>query len=216
MKILIVDDHAVVRHGYKTLLETMLAGVIVYEAEDSMSCWSSVKKTCFDIIVLDINLQGESGLLLGKRLLDDDPDRKVIFFSMFEDAAILNQAMQTGARGYISKSSNPRTMIDAIREVSIGRKFIEQALAVKLADLLLVNTLDIETILTPREFEIFILIAQQHDKLTIAEKLLISAKTVANIATSIKQKLGLKQIEDVRAIAVERGYVIVNSPYFSS
>ncbi|AIF99974.1 response regulator transcription factor [Alteromonas australica] len=189
MNILLVDDHAVVREGYKALLNAMLPECTVFEAADGGQTQHVLQVHSIDTLVLDINLAKENGLLLATDFLVKQPSLKIIFFSMFEDCAILQRAMQTGAMGYISKSSPPDTLISAIKVVSKGQKYIERSLAVNLANQLLHADVDIATKLTKREFEIFMATAMRKTRPDIALELGLSTKTVSNALTVIKRKL---------------------------
>ena len=206
MNILLVDDHAVVREGYKALLNAMMPECTVLEAADGEQTHRLLKTHNIDTLVLDINLAKESGLLLAADFLATQPNLKIIFFSMFEDCAILQRAMQTGAMGYISKSSPPDTLISAIKVVAKGQKYIERSLAVNLANQLLNADVDIAAKLTKREFEIFIATAMGKTRFDIANELALSAKTVSNALTVIKRKLNTIPAEFTE-LATKHGYI---------
>lgn len=206
MNILIVDDHAVVREGYKALLNAMLPSVHVFDVENGTQTHVVLAETKIDILILDINLANESGLVLAPEFLAKQSDLKIIFFSMFEDCVILQRAMQTGAMGYISKSSPPDTLISAIKVVAKGQKYIERTVAVSLANQMLDTNTDLSSKLTKREFEIFIATAMKKSRFVIAEELGVSAKTVSNALTVIKRKLNASPSE-FSEIAHKHGYV---------
>ncbi|WP_420935093.1 response regulator [Alteromonas sp. A081] len=206
MNILIVDDHAVVREGYKALLNAMLPSVDILDAENGSQSKAILAKTRIDILILDINLANESGLVLAPEFLSKQPDLKIIFFSMFEDCVILQRAMQTGAMGYISKSSSPDTLISAIKVVAKGQKYIERTVAVSFANQLLDTNIDLATKLTKRELEIFIATAMKKSRFVIAEELGVSSKTVSNALTVIKRKLKASPSE-FPDIAHKHGYL---------
>lgn len=206
MNILIVDDHAVVREGYKALLNAMMPECTIFDVGNGAQAQQLLSHCAIDILILDINLSNESGLVLAPLFLKQSPELKIIFFSMFEDSVILHRAMQIGAMGYISKSSLPEILISAIKTVARGQKFIERGLAVNLANQLLDSQMDIAAKLTKREYEIFIAIAMKKSRFKIAEELGLSAKTVSNVLTVIKRKLGAVPSQ-FYAIAVRHGYL---------
>lgn len=214
MNVLIVDDHAVVREGYRALLNAMMPTLGVFDAGDSANAFDVLGEKTIDIMILDINLANESGLVLASQFLEKYPKLKIIFFSMFEDSVILQRAMQTGAMGYISKSSPPDTLISAIKVVGKGQEYIERALAVNLANQLLDTNMDLSTKLTKREFEIFIAIAMKKSRVAIADELGVSSKTISNALTVIKRKLNASP-SDFTELASKYGY-IGNSEFSTS
>ena len=119
MNILIVDDHAVVRQGYSALLTMMLPDAVVSEAENAQQTLKALAATDIDLVILDINLENASGLNLAGRLLKRWPRLKIIFFSMFDEPSVVNRAIQTGAKGYLSKRSKPEVMVEAIKAYSM-------------------------------------------------------------------------------------------------
>lgn len=209
MKILLVDDHAVVRQGYASLLTMMLIDVTVYEAETPQQAMQILAKTPVDIAILDINLEQVSGLQLAPRLLLRWPKLKIIFFSMFDDPSVVNRAMQSGANGYITKRSPPETMVEAIKAVSNGKTYIEHKLANDLARYTYQDCKDPCDRLTQREFEIFISVAKGLRRAKIAADLSISDKTVSNAITQLKSKLHVETSTELVLLAIEKGYVKV-------
>jgi two-component system, NarL family, invasion response regulator UvrY len=197
MKILLADDHAVVRQGYRTLLETMLAPVTIIEAGCGTDAALLFYKEQPDVLVLDINMPDLSGIEVTRRILGTHPQTRILVFSMYEEVGIIREALDAGALGYLSKSSPPPLMIDAVRKVAAGQTFLETALAERLSN----SRFSTGTVrgfgskpldwLAPREREIADLLVQGVGNQAIAEQLGISAKTVANRATVIRQKLGV-------------------------
>ena len=209
MKILIVDDHAVVRQGYSALLTMMLPGADVSEAEKASQALKIIDTQEIDLIVLDINLENANGLSLAVRILKRAPKLKIIFFSMFDEPSIVKRAMQTGALGYISKRSKPEVMIEAIKAVSAGKRYIEQDIAVQLATQQLNEVENLVEQLTAREFDVFINVAKGLDRAQIADDLNVSMKTVSNLLTQIKSKLNVTNTTELVHLAIEQGYVKV-------
>lgn len=206
MNILLVDDHAIVREGYKALVSLSLKNVEVFEASNGEQAFTVLNTKQIDIMILDINLTHESGLVLAKQFLELQPGLKIIFFSMFEDGAILQRAMDTGAMGYISKQSDPGILVSAIQVVEKGQKYIEKNLAVKIAKRLLTNQIDIENRLTSREFDIFIAYAMKKNRQETADELGVSTKTISNALTTIKRKLDV-EVSEFPSLAAQHGYI---------
>ncbi|WP_412971036.1 response regulator [Glaciecola sp. MF2-115] len=206
MNIIIVDDHSVVREGYKALINMMIPEAKLYEAANGQESLNALKDNDIDLMILDINLAHESGLVLAQQFLKSHPSLKIIFFSMFEDGAILQRAMETGAMGYISKQSDPEVLISAIQVVNKGQKYIEKDLAVRLAKRLLTDQIDIQSRLTAREFEIFIAFAMKKSRVETAKNLDISIKTISNTLTTIKRKLNV-EVNEFSDLAIQHGYI---------
>lgn len=206
MNILLVDDHSVVREGYKALIKMMLPQAHLFEGANGKESLIALKQHHIDIMILDINLAHESGLVLAKQFLQRYSKLKIIFFSMFEDGAILQRAMQTGAMGYISKQSDPEVLISAIQVVNKGQKYIEKDLAMRLAKRLLTEQIDIQSRLTTREFEIFIAFAMKKNRAETASELNISIKTISNTLTTIKRKLNV-EVSEFAELAIQHGYI---------
>lgn len=206
MNIILVDDHSVVREGYKALIKMMLPQAQLFEAANGKESLLALAQHDIDIMILDINLAHESGLVLANKFLQSTPNLKIIFFSMFEDGAILQRAMQTGAMGYISKQSDPEILISAIQVVNKGQKYMEKDLAMRLAKRLLTDQIDIQSRLTAREFEIFIAFAMKKNREETANELNISIKTISNTLTTIKRKLNVEVVEFAE-LAIQHGYI---------
>lgn len=211
INILLVDDHAVVRQGYAALLSMMIPSSSVSEAETAQQTMSALNSQMFDLVILDINLEHSSGLSLAPRILSRWPKTRVIFFSMFDEAAVVHRAMQSGASGYISKRSQPQTMIDAIKKVLQGKVYIEHELAIKLASYACREDKDISDLLTQREFDVFMGVAKGLNRSTIAAGLNISDKTVSNTITQLKSKLQVSTNTELVHLAIEKGFVKVAS-----
>jgi len=206
MNILLVDDHAVVRQGYKSLINVMMPEYTVLQAADGAQAKRILREQQVDLMILDINLGHESGLVLAQQFFDINKQLKIIFFSMFEDGAILHRAMESNAMGYISKQSDPEVLISAIRIVLKGQKYIEQPLAMKLAKQLLNEQMDIQSRLTLREFEVFIAFAMKKSRKQAAQDLGVTVKTISNTLTVIKRKLGI-EVNEFKTLAAQHGYI---------
>lgn len=211
MHLLLVDDHAVVRQGYGALLAMMLPQATIHEAENARQAMSCLAQHDISVIILDINLEQASGLNLAPRFLARSPNLKIIFFSMFDEASIVNRAMHTGASGYISKRCRPEIMLEAVKSVMAGRTYIEHELAINLASYAYSEKRDIFDQLTRREFDVFVGVAKGLKRTRIAQDLNISDKTVSNAITQLKSKLQVKTSTELVHLAIDKGYVKVAS-----
>ncbi|MCX8254845.1 Transcriptional activator protein ExaE [Beijerinckiaceae bacterium RH AL1] len=201
MKLLLVDDHAVVREGVRRLLSVSIEATLI-EAQTGREALTVFRAEKPEVVILDLNLPGSGGLDLLRRLLIEDPKTKVLIFSMHTTPLYVARALQAGAKGYISKSAGAEELVEAIRTVMAGGKYVERELAADLA----VNVLgsdDSGKPLSPRELDIMRLLAKGKGLSEIADALGISYKTVANTCTSIKHKLLVDRTSDLIRLAVE-------------
>jgi two-component system, NarL family, invasion response regulator UvrY len=191
IRVMLVDDHAIVRSGFKRLLEQQAHVKVVAEAADAERAYTLYFEHLPDVVVMDISLRGVSGFESIRRIVDRDSDARIIVFSMHEDAAIAERAIALGARGYVTKSNEPDVLAAALNDVMSGKLALSPDIAKAIATNRLdggVNTLDS---LSAREFEIFRLWATGKNAHDIAKLLNLSSKTVANYHTLVKQKLQL-------------------------
>lgn len=202
IRVLLVDDHAVVREGYRRLLETVEGIAVVAEAADAQQAYQEFMAHRPDVVVLDISLPGASGFDLLRRLLARDPAARTLVFSMHEDPVFVSRAFDGGALGYLNKASAPELMIEAVCAIAAGQRYLPAPLAQALeAHRALAGRSQLET-LTEREFEILRLMGEGMSASEIADLLHVSAKTVANYQTGIRHKLGAESIRDLMRIAV--------------
>jgi two-component system invasion response regulator UvrY len=201
MKILLVDDHGVVREGLRRLLSIHFNATI-FDAADVESALEIYKRDWPDVIVLDLNLEGTGGLEMLCRVLATDDNAKIIIFSMHHEPVYAVRALRSGARGYISKSAPVDELITGIRKVADGGQYIDRDLASRIA-VSQISTDDPLKSLSIREIEILRLLGQGKSMTTISENLGIAYKTVANICTQMKVKLGVDRTADLIRLAVE-------------
>jgi two-component system invasion response regulator UvrY len=188
VSVLLVDDHAVVREGYRRLLERHGDIAVIGEAADAATAHSLFCCLVPEIVVMDITLPGTSGIEAMRRMLVYNADARVLIFSMHEDAIFARRALQAGAFGYVTKASAPNVLVEAIHSVASGKKYLSPEIAQKLA--LRDFSLDQADGLSAREFEVLRLLANGRSVKEIAESLGLNPKTVANHQSAIKQKLG--------------------------
>ena len=202
MKILIVDDHPVVVSGCRSLFASDKA-VKIDEAADANSGYRAFIQKRPDVIVIDIKLPDVSGFELMRRIRKDDPDAKVIMFSMNDDPAFVVRAVEMGAQGYVSKGDDPRQFVKAVRKVAAGDRYISPHLAEAVTFAGAAIKASPAALMTPRELEILRMLARGSKIVEVASALGISYKTVANTTSLLKQKLGAKNHSDLVRIAVE-------------
>lgn len=202
MKILLVDDHAIVRTGVRKLL-SLVSDVEVLEAKTGRESLALAKAHHLDMIVLDLNLPELGGLELLARLRQLAPT-PILILSMHAEPLYVRRALEAGAQGYVSKNAAPEELLTAIRQVSGGGRYIEQEIAQAL--ILQVET-PVASVaqLAPRELEILRLLAAGRSLGEIAEALGLGYKTIANNCTLIKAKLGVTKTSDLLRVALEAG-----------
>ena len=203
MKILIVDDHAIVRDGLRRMLE-VLADTSVIEAANGRDALTVALAERPDLIILDLNLPGLGGLELINRLMLDDRARRILVLSMHAEPLYAVRALEAGATGYLSKNAAPDELIEAVRRVLTGGRYVEADIAQAIA----VQGVDAgEPMgrLSARDLEILRLLAAGASLAEIADALGVGYKTVANTCSQIKTKLGLARTADLVRFSVERG-----------
>jgi two-component system, NarL family, invasion response regulator UvrY len=201
MKILLVDDHAVVRAGVRRLLATEFDFSIL-EAESSQEALDLCRRERPDLIVLDLNLTGSSGLELLRSLVQLDETVKILVLSMHSEPIYAARALQAGARGYVSKSAGADEFVDAVRQVSKGGHYVEREIAAELAVGKFSKEDPLEQ-LTTREIDVLRLLGEGKSYAQIASVLGVSYKTVANSSSMIKQKLAVETTGDLIRFSVE-------------
>jgi DNA-binding NarL/FixJ family response regulator len=199
IRIMLVDDHAVVRAGFRRLLEQQLNCHVVAEAADAERAYRLFAEHKPDVVVLDLSMPGLSGMDTIRRIIAREPAARILVFSMHEDASVAERAIQLGARGYVTKSSAPEVLAAAVAEVAAGKLALSPDITQSLALLKLNGAESPLSALSAREFEIFRLLAGGYSVVAIAGLLSLSGKTVANYHSLIKQKLGIaSDVELVR------------------
>lgn len=206
MKIIIADDHAMLRQGLRSLLEVNLKATVV-EATNSEEAYTFFEKYHPDILILDLDMPGIGGLSTLKRILHNNINAKILIFSMHDDCVYATRALQDGARGYVTKTESPEVILDAINKIIKGGRYINNELAQSLSIQSIEEVDNPLQKLSPREFEVFRRIAEGGSLSSISEVMHISYKTVANIQTSVRQKLGAETTGQLVRIAMRNGIV---------
>lgn len=199
IKILIVDDHAIVREGYRSLLEKQPGMRVVGEASNGALAYARFQETAPDVVIMDLSMPEQGGLEAIVRICQRDPTARILVFSMHENPAFAVQATRAGAKGYITKGSEPETLIRAVHDVYRGKHVLSPDIAQALALTKLGGEGEVLAKLTVREFEILRMLVEARSTEDIAAELRISPKTVSNSHYQIKKKLGAaSDIELVR------------------
>jgi two-component system invasion response regulator UvrY len=202
--ILLIDDHPVVRTGYRRLLENTPDMHVVAETENGETGYQLYFEHQPDVTILDLNMPGMGGLETIRRIIAKNPAARILVFSMHNNATMAQHSLKAGALGFISKQSGIGEMIQAVRQVNAGKIYIESELAAMLA----VNGMRKDTCnnpldtLTKREFQIFKLIAEGNSNAKIAQKLTISPKTVGVHHVNLMRKLKLQNTTQLVCMAI--------------
>ena len=206
MKVLIVDDHAVVRSGLRRLLQGV-ADIEVVEAADGAEALAVFGAEQPDVAIIDVNLPGMGGLELLRRLLAARPSMRALIFSMHAEPIYATQALRAGALGYVSKIAPPGEIIDAIRSVAAGTIHIDRQIAQELALSGIEGRPSREApALSARDAELLRLLAEGRSLSEMAEAIGVSYKTVANSLSLLKSRLGVANTSELIRLAIKGGY----------
>lgn len=208
IRILIADDHAVVRQGLRHVLSSSPDIVVAAEAADGFDVLEKIRKEPFDLVCLDLSMPNLSGIDLIKRIKLDCSTLPILVLSMHNEAQFAARALKAGAAGYLTKDSDPETLIGAIRKVASGRKFIDPTLVDELIfEKILADERPPHEQLSDREFQIVRLIAQGESLNQIADKLSLSAKTISTYKARSMQKLGLANHTELVRYALDHHWI---------
>lgn len=191
IEVLLVDDHPVVRAGYLRLLEQSGDITVVGEAGDADTAFARFMEMCPDVTIVDLTLPGTGGIELIRKIVAHDPDARLLAFSMHEAPALVRRVLDAGALGFVGKSAAPEQLVDGVRAVHRGQRHLGLALSPALDAAEVRFEATQLASLSPREFEIFRLLAQGNSPAECAERLMLSTKTISNHQTTIKEKLGV-------------------------
>lgn len=209
ISVLLVDDHAVVRTGYKTYLSLSDRIGAIYEADRGETACQLYSKQLPDVVVMDLSMPGLGGFESIRRLISRHGNCKILVFSIHHELVFVTRAIKAGAKGYITKSNAPETLITAVCTIAEGGTYVDPELAQQLAISSAIEQDEAARIksLSPREFDIFCLLATGVTTRQAAESLCLSYKTVCNHSTVIKEKLGVKTLSELALLATRQSIV---------
>ncbi len=210
-KILLADDHAIVRDGLKALLKSEVDFEVIGEAADGLEAVQMVDRLRPDVLVLDLMMPGLTGLEVTRQV---SRLTHVIILSMHANEAYVIEALRKGAMGYVMKDSTSADLVKAIRDVLSGKRYLSQPLSESMVDALLkrskTSELDPYETLTTREREVFQLVAQGKSNLEISELLTLSPRTVEIHRANMMHKLNLESQADLIRLAIKRGVILLD------
>lgn len=209
IRILIVDDHAIVRRGLRDLLADEFPGAVFGEAGDARQALEKLGKQKWDLLLLDIGLPGKNGLDLLKEVTEQWSKLPVLVLSVHPEDQFAVRALKAGAGGYLTKESAPEELVKAVRKVLAGGRYVSAPLAEKLAlNVRKDFTKTPHEMLSDREYEIMCAIGSGKTVTEIAEALSLSVKTISTYRTRILEKLSLKNSAEIARYAIRNGLVI--------
>lgn len=207
IRTMLVDDHAVVRSGYRAYLERVPGFEVVLEAGTADEAYLGYRRLEPDIVIMDIRLPGASGIEASRRILAFDSRARILVFSMYSGPSFVRQALDVGVLGVVGKDCSPDALRDAAVVVARGERYLDRPLAQALAFSKYDAAKNALEALSPREFEILQLMVSGASGEQIATTLSLSTKTIANRASAIRQKLGVSSDIQLLKLAASAGVV---------
>ena len=208
IKVLIADDHPIVRQGLRQILKETSDIAVAGEAGNGPDTLSAVSKTDYDVVLLDLSMPGRSGLDILQQLKIEKPALRVLILSTYPEEQYAVRALKDGASGYLTKSSAPDELVTAIRKVARGGKYVSATLAEKLAfDLSVDSQKPLHETLSDREYQVMCMIASGKMAKEIAGELSLSVKTISTYRTRILEKMQMKNNAEITLYAIKQGLV---------
>ena len=208
IKIMVADDHAIVREGLKQILAETPDIVVGGEAGNAQEVLELVQKDEWDLVLLDIAMPGRGGLDILKQLKVERPELPVLMLSMYPEEQYAVRALKAGACGYVTKASAPEELIEAIRKVSQGRRYVSSSLAERLAVYLETDAeKPIHELLSDREYQVMVMIASGKTVTQIADELSLSVKTISTHRARTLKKLGMNNNAEMTYYAIKHALV---------
>ena len=206
IKIVIADDHAIVREGLKRIVASVEDMEVYAEAADGSEVMARVRELEFDVLVLDLSMPGRSGMELIKVVRAEKPRLRILVLSMHQELQYAVRAIKSGASGYLTKESAPAQLEQAIREIASGGAYVSPEVAEQLALGAMPGSVELpHHSLSDREFEVFRLLAAGQSVTDIAAHINLSAKTVSTHKANLSRKLGLQNQSDLIRYAIKHG-----------
>jgi two-component system invasion response regulator UvrY len=208
IRVLLVDDHAVVRTGFRLLLQSLAEVSVIAEAESGEAACQRYLELTPDVVVMDLAMPGMGGMEALRRIRARHPQARVLALSAHDDPMHARRALREGALGFLSKRSAPEALVEAVTTVAAGRRYLDLNLAQKmaLAEVEGAAKPPIEQ-LSEREFDVFIRLARGATVQKIAEDLNLSASTVGTHLYNIKQKLQVNNQSELTLLAIRHGLI---------
>jgi len=207
VRVMLVDDHAVVRMGFRLLLEGATDLKVAAEANSGEEAVRSFAEVKPDVVVMDISMPGIGGLEAIDRILAREPQARILVLSAHEDIMHARRVLKAGAAGYLTKRSAPEALIDAIRQVAQGKTYLEPSIAQQLALQQLSGNKSPVDMLSEKEFKVFLALAKGKSVAEIADVMSLSPRTVGTHLYNIKQKLGASNSAELAIMAIRAGLV---------
>lgn len=208
IRILIADDHAIVREGLKQIIADIPDMVVAGEAADGQAVLDLVSKDDWDVVLLDIGMPGRGGVDILKQLKYERPKLPVLILSMYPEEQYAVRCLKAGASGYLTKESTPDELVSAIRKVTTGGRYVSASLAEKLAfDLQIDFEKPSHETLSDREYQVMLLIASGKTVSEIADELSLSVKTISTYRSRILEKMRMKSNLELMHYAIKHGLV---------
>jgi DNA-binding NarL/FixJ family response regulator len=212
IKIVLADDHQIVRFGLRTLLESQPDFIVVGEAVDGLDALQMVEKHSPDVVILDLMMPRINGIEAARQIHAQYPHMRIVILSMFDSEAYIVEALGGGADAYVLKQSTTEDLVAAVREVLAGRRYLSSQLNERAIDMYIqyvrstkAGEYDPCVALTPREREVLLLVAQGQTSADIAQELSLSQRTIETHRANMMHKLGLHSSVDLARFALEHG-----------
>lgn len=208
IRILIVDDHAIVRRGIREVAGEIQEVSLIDEAESGREALKKISLSSYDLVLLDIAMPGDNGLEILRQIKRMEPKTSVIILSMYSDESYVFRAFKAGADGYVPKDNTPDDLVDAITQVMKGESYISPSLQEGISDASKIQSNErIHEALTGREFQVMTMIASGKSVTEIAKELYISVKTISSHRANILKKMKMKNSSEMTRYVINEGLV---------